>query len=86
MSEPLSDDELDAIRQRVAAASPGPWLTPAEAGDPYEVNVIDHEGCDTWPWNQEADMEFAYKAREDVPRLLATIDHLQDLLWEAAPS
>ena len=81
-------DWLDEIRAREAAATPGPWRTPEEAGDAYAAPapvtgiwnhdmVLDHEGCDVWPWAREEDMLFAYKARDDIPRLLAEIDRLR---------
>ena len=73
----MTDAHEAEIRARLGAASPGPWLTPAEAGDPYKVTILDHEGCKVWPWSREADMEFAYKAREDIPYLLAIIDELR---------
>jgi hypothetical protein len=69
--------DIDGIRARAEKATPGPWATPREIGDPYEVIVIDHEGCDVWPWYQEDDMIFAYKARTDIPALLDYIDKLE---------
>ena len=81
----LTDEDLDAIEARANAARPGPWLTPEQAGDPYKVDALDHEGCDVWPWggpdgNDEQgklDMIFAYAAREDVPKLIAEIRRLR---------
>lgn len=68
---------LAEIRARVEAASPGPWPTPAEAGDPYDPRIpVDHEGCQVTPWGRAADMVFAYRARSDVPWLLAEVERL----------
>lgn len=72
--------KIDAIRAREQAATKGPWLTPKEGGGltpkegrgPYAApNPVDHEGCDVWPWDSEENMVFAYKARTDIPLLLA---------------
>lgn len=76
----MSEEELAEIEARANAASPGPWLTPRQAGDPYRVEVMDHEGCEVWPWYEEADMVFAYAARTDVPRLIAEVRRLRALL------
>lgn len=101
----MSEHRIEAIRARVAAASPGPWLTPDEAGDArpwlgnpddgpddmeagYYRAVVDHEGCATWPWGRAEDMLFAYKARDDVPFLLALnaelLEALEGLVRELA--
>jgi hypothetical protein len=80
MGRQVTDEELREIRARVEAATAGPWLTPEEAGGPSKV--IDHEGCSVWPWESEADMIFAYKARTDIPRLLDEIERLRTELTE----
>lgn len=93
-AEPLTDAELAAMQARADAASPGPWRTPEEVGDPYKapammvVDVLDgvaetapilaHEGCRRWPWKCEQDMVFAYKAREDLPACLREIQRLRE--------
>ena len=73
----VDEARLAEIRARAEAATPPPWLTPTEAGDPYDVMVIDHEGCPVWPWTEEADMLFAYKAREDIPYLLSIVEAIR---------
>lgn len=78
---PLTDDELGDIIERMNAASPGPWPTPDEAGDPYDKRIpVDHEGCEKWPWLHDDDMIFAYKARTDVPKLVHEIHRLRSRL------
>ena len=62
------------------AATPGPWLTPKEAGGPYKVKILDHEGCQVWPWVEEADMVFAYASREAVPALIKHIEDLETII------
>jgi hypothetical protein len=93
MDEPLTDDELARIEARANAATPGPWPLPEERRSPgiyqgqspnYDERLpLDHEGCDEWPWNTEENMIFAYKAREDVPRLIAEVRRLRAILDRA---
>lgn len=84
MSEPMTDERLAEIEARANAATPGPWPTPAEAGDPYDERIpVDHEGCQVWPWGSSDDMEFAYKARADVPDLIAEVRRLNVALTAA---
>jgi hypothetical protein len=73
----MKPEEIAAIKALADAATEGPWLTPKEAGGPYNVEVIDHEGCLVWPWGREEDMVFAYAAREAVPALLKHIEELE---------
>lgn len=63
---------LDELERLEKAATSGPWLTPEQAGDPYDARVpLDHEGCDVWPWSLQADMELAYSLRNAAPHLIA---------------
>jgi hypothetical protein len=74
----VTDEELAAIRARADAASPGPWPMPEECGGDMDDRrrPLDHEGCEVWPWHTREDMEFAYRARQDVPDLLAEVERL----------
>jgi hypothetical protein len=62
------------MRELESKATSGPWLTPKEAGDPYLVGIVDHEGCNEWPWTSEDDMIFAYACRTAVPAMLDEIE------------
>lgn len=72
----MTDAELDEIRQRCEAVTPGPW----------SVHETPHGYSIRWPhcvratvarvWGIE-DSAFVANAREDVPRLLAEIDRLR---------
>lgn len=57
----LSPERVAEIAAREQAATPGDWT---------EIQVLDHEGCQVWPWEREEDMNFAYHARQDIPALL----------------
>ncbi len=75
---PITDTELDEMEKEVKCTTKGPWLTPREAGDPYDKRVpLDHEGCNIWPWAEEEDMVFAYNSRINVPRLIAEVRALR---------
>ena len=74
----VSDDRLDRIEARAAAATEGPWGTYAAYGS-RGVEVIDTEdmvfiqdGGVTYAVH-EPDAKFIAHAREDVPALVAAV-------------
>jgi predicted RNase H-like nuclease (RuvC/YqgF family) len=73
----LTQEELEAIRKRAEAATPGPWGKEFRYGisiiTNYGFNVIDEDGGVT----KYPDAEFIAHARQDVPKLLAEIERLQ---------
>lgn len=73
---PLRPEVEAAIRQRVEAATPGPWTTHGTyveyADGLFEVNSTGRYG--TWA----ADAAFIAAARTDIPVLLAEIDRLRE--------
>jgi hypothetical protein len=85
----LSDRELDAIAERCARASPGPWLASLEReggiGGPNVITVsMDDDEPDLYLWRggdwtswdrlaDDADFEFVAAARQDIPDLLAAL-------------
>ena len=80
--------DLAAIKERYEKAKPEPWLTPKEDAESepdgrFDRVPVDHEGCDVWPWDTEEDMVFAYKARTDIPDLVAEVERLQNAGWDA---
>lgn len=87
MSELLAPEEIEAIRQYVEAATPGPWPVRRSRLDgktrevirgigPVETDVFlddPYVFCETWLSISDADAEFISRVREDVPRLLRHI-------------
>ena len=82
----LNAAEIQAIKQRAAAATPGPWVEYIEARDDISgSDVISTGGEDIYmPGASVADYVFVAKAREDVPRLIAEIERLRALLDQHA--
>ena len=72
----LTREEIDAIRARNAARTPGKWWP----GDGVihtantRIAVVTDKGEPWAPAEPEADADFIAAASEDIPRLLATLD------------
>jgi hypothetical protein len=88
MESPLGARELQEIEERAARATVGPWCWQPEDDRIESQGVRDHvnEPTHDWEyrtiieggyWTNEADKDFVENAREDIPRLLATIRSLQ---------
>lgn len=78
---PLTEDELAAIRNRERRASPGMWFPVREGSvDGLELHLAWSMNSDRskWTYQQlaEHDIEFLRHCRDDVTRLLTTIDAL----------
>lgn len=87
MDEMLSDEELNSIAARVAAATPGPWTSFIEGRDHQSgsnfimTGEVGSRGKDIeLTGATEADQDFIAAAREDVPRLLEAVRALQLML------
>lgn len=92
----MADIDLDAIRARAEAATPGPWVTDWDAG--YVVQsalslVADVHGepvraDDPLDYDDtgQPDAEFIAHARVDIPMLLDEIERLRALLDESGAS
>jgi hypothetical protein len=71
--KPLMPDELAAIRERVEAATPGPWEWEewrAAINAPPDTRANSIVYCVMY----EDDGPFIAASRTDIPRLLATVD------------
>lgn len=71
---------LDAIRDRATAATPGPWVTGDRIGLESWQAVLSPTGRMVgldWDQSGKADAAFIASAREDVPTLLAEVDRLR---------
>ncbi len=86
--EPITDNELQAMTERVDAASKGPWRSFIEGrdhmgGDNFiRIGGLDdaeadmYVSRDTTPAS-DADLDFIANARHDLPRLIAEIKRLR---------
>ena len=86
MTDTLTPEELEAIRRRAAAATPGPWKwwtsnswnrlkrddrgVTQNVAEPFVSRSDNHPGLSI----NEEDMAFIAHAREDIPALLSAID------------
>lgn len=79
----MPDEEIAAIRARVAAATAGPWFYDAKRGsietERFADDVVAGDGWGDGVCN-DADSEFIARARTDIPALLAEIERLRSLL------
>lgn len=82
----MTNAELDEIRARCEAASPGPWTSYIEGRDHTSgSSFIMTGGGERRGEDMEimgatpADYDFIAHARQDIPRLLAEIDRLRRL-------
>ncbi|MFD6268778.1 hypothetical protein [Nocardia asteroides] len=83
----LSDDHLDVIEARCAAASPGPWTAFVEArdddsGDDFIRVGDDGNESDMYVSREllpaaAADLDFIASAPQDIPTLVAEIRRLR---------
>lgn len=81
----IDADELRRIRKRATAAEPAPW-TRRESwhGESWEVHspVCAFPVCASQLADPK-DADFIAASREDVPNLLATVEHFRNLNVEA---
>jgi hypothetical protein len=89
MDEPLNADELAAVQARADAATPGPW------NSLFRSKGISIESIDGsrqvalveptfGAGNMDTNAVFIAHAREDVPRLLATIAAMREIVRAVA--
>jgi len=90
----MSEDELKAIEERAAQATPGPWKVRGcrtgydacaivDADGLPIVQDTDRDECTHLAVQDGADAAFIAHAREDVPRLCAEVRRLQGELGKA---
>lgn len=91
--KPMTDDELDAIKGRLAAITEWPWIAFCRTGvrhrmgvtnkrlfadsDAPEVLDVVEIGEDAGGIKSEADAEFIAHAPDDISRLLAEVERLK---------
>lgn len=90
MLEPLTDDYLAAVQERVIAARPGKWDVAVDGyGIPTGFGPFSWvQGWDGNDADLAANVRFCNEARADVPALVGEIARLKALVaeLEAAPS
>lgn len=75
----LTDEELQAIRERVEKATAGPWQIGKQSPNGLN-NVGTMDGLLTAQTTDESNASFIAHAREDIPKLLAEIERLRGRL------
>jgi hypothetical protein len=80
----MSKLDLDAIRQRAEAATPGPWYGFSSSWCVYNTPNSDGELiADVYEYGgypPDANTQFIAHAREDIPAMLDEIERLRALL------
>jgi hypothetical protein len=83
--KPMTAAELQAIRARSDAATPGPWRSYIEGRDHSSGSDFIMTGAPDARGNDievtgatKADQDFIAHARQDVPRLLAEVERLRE--------
>ena len=81
---PITQEELEQIRQRCLAATPGPWKSYVEGRDHNSGSNFIMTGLGQNRGNDieligatVADQDFVACARQDIPRLLDEIERLR---------
>ena len=84
----MTNEELQAIKDRADAATPGPWIANPRATDGYVDDFLGAEikgppDAQRGQFARLEDAEFIAHAREDVPALVAHAEVLRSLFWQA---
>ncbi|UWU87666.1 hypothetical protein N2605_14860 [Bradyrhizobium yuanmingense] len=81
MNDPLTADEIEAIKARCEQATAGPWKSFIETRENISgSDFIQTEGEDIYLTGAtEADQDFIAHARQDIPRLIAEIESLRTI-------
>lgn len=77
----MTDDELDAIRERLAAATPGPWTADTYAEAIYALDGAAVVSGSRWGgeasvFDHAPDADFIAHAPTDIAALLAEVERL----------
>ena len=67
--------DLDPIKKRVAAATPGPWAF--DSPTTHIVHDLDGQVLDLGAMLMQEDAEFVMHARQDIPALVAEVERLR---------
>lgn len=73
----INAEQLNAIKERAAKATPGPWIIEESRYGSYNAKSIDDNYDLPACLMRMNDAEFVTKSREDVPTLVAEVEQLQ---------
>lgn len=79
----MTNEELNEILARAAAASPGPWVADGSAVEAFnapidpDIAITGSMTIHSLPAEHEANAAFIAAAREDVPNLVAEVRRLR---------
>lgn len=73
----MDQEQLNAIKERVAKATPGPWEYDEDERGIWNKGGFNYLGTVTLSHNSA---EFIAHAREDVPALVAEVEYLRGML------
>ena len=89
----MTEEQLNAIRERCEKATPGPWVkVPASPGtrlavfnrygieQPEDADGNSESICYATGWMIEDNAEFIAHARTDIPALVAEVERLRSLV------
>ena len=80
----LTDDDLAAIEARANAATPGPWFSsgPNLNTNPHVFELDYWNGGDDAIKHANRNAVFIAHARNDIPRLIAEVRRLREIIAE----
>jgi len=78
----VSVEELQAIKTRCDAATPGPWISFVESRQKFSGSDFIRTGDEDIYLTGATveDQDFIAHARQDIPRLIAEIERLQNIM------
>lgn len=72
----MNQEQLNAIKERVAKATPGPWIIEESRFGSFNAASVDENYDLTACLMKKNDADFVTNAREDVPALIAEVERL----------
>lgn len=82
----MNQEQLNAIKERVAKATPGPWESEEtveghiDIFNPNEDYAVCQTGNETYDCLNDGDTEFIKHSITDVPALVAEVERLREAL------
>lgn len=76
----MNQEQLNAIKERVAKATPGPWIIEESRFGSFNAASVDENYDLPACLMKKNDADFVTNAREDVPALVAEVERLRETL------